>query len=101
MASVKVTLRRIPYTDSYLSEGTWSSTTPKFSLPQTAKGTGGRTVLRPGLFEERHEFPSRVLSQPTVVGESQQHPIKSAQLVSRLQTMELKSAGLIKVPNFK
>ena len=55
MASVKVTLRRISSTDSYLSEGTWSPPTPKFSVPQTAKRTGGRPVQRPGLFGERPE----------------------------------------------
>ena len=71
MASVKVTLRRIPSTDSYLSEGTWSPLTPKFSVPQAAKRTGGGPVLRQGLFEERPEVPSRVLNQPTVVYESQ------------------------------
>ena len=95
MASVKVTLRRIPSTDSFLSERTWSPPTPKISVPQTAKRTGGRTVLTPGLFEERPEVPSRVLSQPTVVDESQQYPIRLAKLVSRLQTVELRSAGLI------
>ena len=66
-----------------------------FSIPQMTKRTGRRPLLRQGLIEERPKVPIWVLSQTTVVDKSQQRPIRSAKIVSSLQTMKLKTAGII------